>query len=105
MSFILKEIEELNLSELNEQILPFTKGEDMLPECTIRFLKRPKDILQGKTRLTKVGGHSFYILEEGIMVANATTFALLRKNFKEIDVYIPNESKKRPYDLMGRSIQ
>ncbi len=93
MGFILKEIEEFNLSEMNEHFLPFTKGEDMLPECTIRFLNRPKDMLRGEACFKKVGGHSFYVLEEGVMVANYNTFALLRKNFKEMDVYIPKESK------------
>lgn len=93
MSFILKGIDEFDLAEINENFSPFTKGEDKLPLCTVRFFDRPKDLLNGRTRFKKAGDHSFYILEEGVMVANATSFALLRKNFREMDVYIPKKGK------------
>ena len=93
MTFILEGNNEFDLAELNEHFLPFTKGEDMLPDCTIRFLNRPRDILQGKSLYKKVGGHSFYILEEGVLVANATSFALLKKDFKEIEVFLPKDGK------------
>jgi hypothetical protein len=93
MSFILKGTDDFDLDEIKEHFLPFSKREDMLPQCTITFFDRPKDILQGKSPYKKVEGHSFYILEEVVMVANATSFALLRNNFREMEVYLPKGSK------------
>jgi hypothetical protein len=93
MSFILKGIDKFDLDEINDHFSPFTKGENKLPDCTIRFFDMPKDLLNGRVPFKRAGGHSFYIFEEGVMVANATSFALLRENFCEMDVYIPKKGK------------
>lgn len=88
MSFLLNETNNYSLSQIKKQFSSFELG-DKLPFCNINFLNRPRDIHQGKTLYKRVGEHSFYALQDGVMVANATTFAIIRENYSVMDVYLP----------------
>ena len=105
MSFILKGIDEFDLAELEANFSPFLKGEDQLPHCTVRFFDRTVDLLKGALLLKRAGGHSFYLREEGVVVANATSFAFMRSNFREMDVYLPKNGKYPPRQLAFLMLQ
>ena len=78
-----------NLSRILMQFNSFTESEDEFPFCTINFVERPKDGLQNKKLIKKVGDHYFYQSDDNIVVANATSFVLIRNDFSQMDVYLP----------------
>lgn len=89
MSFLLKGTDKFSLSQIKKQFSSFEVG-DKLPFCDINFLNRPRNILEGKTLFKRVGEHSFYALHDGVMVANATSFAIMRNNYTVMDVFLPD---------------
>lgn len=89
MSFLLKGTENHSLSQIKKQFSSFEVG-DKLPFCSINFLDRPPNILDNKILYKRVGEHSFYDLQDGVMVANATTFAIMRENYSVMDVLLPH---------------
>lgn len=88
MSFLLKGTDNYSLSQIEKQFSPFEVG-GKLPFCNINFLNRPRDILDGKILYKRVGEHCFYALQDGVMVANATSFAIIRENYSVMDVFLP----------------
>ncbi len=71
--------------------LPFSKGEDMLPFCSINFYHKTDNMLEGTTLLKEVGAFSFYEHEDGIMLSDKSSFAVVHHDYKTIDMYLPNQ--------------
>lgn len=93
MSFLLVNTDKFNLSCICKQFAPFTDTENRFPFCCYRFQERPVDLLYKQTQIKKVGDHSFCLFEDNIVVANATSFVLLRNNLTDVDVYLPRKGK------------
>ena len=93
MSFRLEQTEGFALNEIKRQFAPFETQMDKLPFCRIRFFDRTPDVLARGTRLAKLGEHTFYTTNRGIMVGNSTCFAEIVDNFTGIDVYLPQDGK------------
>ena len=93
MSFRLEQTEGFALNEIKRQFAPFEAQMDKLPFCRIRFFDRTPDVIRRGTRMAKLGGHSFYTTDRGIMVANYACFAEIVDNFTGIDVYLPRNDK------------
>ena len=71
------------------QFEPFMTSGDEFPFCTINFMERTKDSLKNRKLIKKVGDHYFHQSDDNIVVANATSFVLIKNNFSEMDVYLP----------------
>ena len=89
MRFLLKGTENYSLSQIKKQFSSFEVG-DKLPFCRINFSDRPRGILKDKKLFKRVGEHSFYSLQDGVMVANATTFAIMLENYSTMNVLLPH---------------
>ena len=71
------------------QFEPFMANGDKFPFCTINFMERTKESLKNRKLIKKVGDHYFHQADDNIVVANATSFVLIRNNFSQMDVYLP----------------
>ena len=89
MSFKLINNDKFNLPRILMQFEPFMASGDEFSFCTIKFMERPKGGLQNKKLIKKVGDHYFYQSDDNIVVANATSFVLIRNDFSQMDVYLP----------------
>lgn len=88
MYFSLENTQGFSLERIKEQFAPFDTPCDKLPPCRIRFTEKPKDILKKMNMLSKVGDHRFYLAEDFIAVANATSFVLVKNNFTDLEVLL-----------------
>ena len=89
MSFIFTNNDKFNLPRIMMQFEPFMASGDEFPFCTIKFMERTKDSLKNRKLIKKVGDHYFHQSDDNIVVANATSFVLIRKDFSQMDVYLP----------------
>ena len=71
------------------QFEPFMTSGDEFLFCTINFMERTKESLKNRKLIKKVGDHYFHQLDDNIVVANATSFVLIKNNFSEMDVFLP----------------
>ncbi|MDO4748164.1 MAG: hypothetical protein Q4A12_03200 [Eubacteriales bacterium] len=85
---------ELNLNgykflKSEAHFIPFTKGDDMLPFCRVNFYHKSDNITQGRIRLKEVGDFCFYEHEDGIMLSDGSSFAVVHSDFATIDMHLP----------------
>lgn len=88
MEFLLVDADKFDLDSILKQFEPFSECSTESDTCCVHFKERPKDFLKNKTRFKKVGDHSFYLFDNDIVVANATSFVLIRDNFTNMDVLL-----------------
>ena len=70
---------------------PFSEGEDMLPFCRVNFYHKTDNMTKGMPRLKEVGVFSFYEHEDGIMLSDSSSYAVVHNDYSTIDMYLPNQ--------------
>ncbi len=89
MPFKLSNNDNFNLPRIMMQFEPFMANGDEFPFCSINFMETTEESLKNRKLVKKVGDHYFHQLDDNIVVANATSFVLIRKDFSQMDVYLP----------------
>lgn len=81
------------MDNIKQQFSVFLNGNSELPFCRINFYERNRKISEGLKLLKKVGDFSYYVANDGVVIADATTYAVVHNRYTEIDIYLPPQGK------------